>query len=316
MNALRNLFGVLLILGGGGLILFGLFGDGDTSEATSPPPPDTRTVSGEVSLPSDGTVELTNSNGDIQVRTWAREAVKYAVTFRATGAPEAAHQAALDVFEGDDSVRLRPDMEAVEKGWSIGFLHVKRSDNIPEVDMRVTVPETARLDLAHDDAEIDVDGTKGALQINTEDGDLFVRNHRGELDISADDGDITLEDVIGAVTLDVDDADVDASGMEGPFSLFTDDGDADVSFTAFTGGVVIDSDDSDITLRLPGRTGFDLTTAFEDDDAELDADVDLSPLRVTEPGDDEAFNYRGAVHGGGPQIVLRGQEPDVRLFTQ
>ena len=316
MNALRNLFGVLLILGGGALILFGLFGDENTSEAKSPPPPDTRTVSGEVSLPSDGTVELTNNEGNIQVRTWERDAVKYDVTFRATDEAKAVQQATLDVFEDDDRVRLRPDMGDVGKSWSIGVLYVKHNDNIPDVDMRVTVPKTARVNIAHDDAEVDIEGMNGALQVDTEDGRLAIRNHRGGVDVTADDGDLTLQGVTGAVTLEVDDADVDASDMQGPFSLFTDDGDADVSFVAFTGDVVIDSDDSDVVLRLPNGAGFDLATSFEDDDAELEADFDLAPFRETVRDDDDVVNYRGSVHGGGPQIVLRGREPDVRLVTQ
>jgi hypothetical protein len=311
MRALRTAAGVGLILFGVALLLYGVWTPGDASAQTY-----TRTVSDTVPLSATGTVNIDNHEGSIRVRTWDRNEVKYDVEFVSEVSEEAVQNATLDVQTRSDEVSLVPNAANVDGKWTVNLRGIRRLDGMPDVHFTLTIPEGAHLDVTDHESEIDVEGLAGDLRLDTHEGRIDIRTHRGTVDIGAHESPIRLDDIRGNVTLDLHDADVEAEVINGTVDLEAHEGDADLHFSALVGPLRVETHEADITLRLPRDTGFDLFTVFGDDDADLDADFDLGPLRIQTGTDEDEIDYRGSVNGGGPQIEIRGHEPDVRLYTR
>lgn len=311
MRALRILLGVSLVLAGTGLVLYG-FSNSEEAGAQ----PYTRTVTNTVPLSATGAVHLENHEGTIQVRTWSRGEVQYEVQFVSETDEQAPHNADLRVVTGPESIRLRPDLDDLDRTWKINLQGIRRLDAISAVHITVTVPARASLDIADHASDIDLDGLGGALRLDTHEGSVSVRNHEGAVHIDAHDSPIRLDDIAGDVRLDLHDADVRAEGIAGAVDVDAHEGDLDLHFAALRAPVDVETHDADLVLRLPRNASFDLFTNFSDDDADLDADFALDSVRIQTGNDEDEVDYRGAVNGGGPRIALRGHDPDVRLYTK
>jgi hypothetical protein len=291
-----------------------------------------RTTSGTAALDTEGTVVVDNHEGRIVITTWDRAEVKYEAVVRPEDDADHPEATVVRVTRSDDRFTIRTEYdEDKETGEGDGFW--SNGQNIMPVVYTLTVPRTARVEVDDHESDIEVTGVEGRVTLDTHDGRIALRDQGGEATIDSHDGpirvenqsgslsidthdsDVRLRSVSGRVEIDAHDSNIEAEGLRGGLKVDTHEGDGRFAFDELTDDVEIDTHDGDITLLLPAGTGFDLHTDFDDEDADLRADFDLAPYRISDD-DDEEVNYAGSVNGGGPRLSLSTHDGDFEIRTQ
>src|SRR5262245_32873704 len=150
-------------------------------------------------------LEVDNFAGDIQVRTWAKDALR---------------------IEANHSHRTRVDID--QEGRLIRLTAVGRM--VPGmVDYRLTVPPWMPLDLHGMSAEISVDGTKAAVTAKTVNGDVHIKGGEEMVSASSIQGLVEISDAKGRV---------EASSINQGVNLKDIDG--DVVAESMNGVVILD----------------------------------------------------------------------------
>jgi DUF4097 and DUF4098 domain-containing protein YvlB len=306
-----------------------IFGVGLVSPTLAQDP--ARTVSGTVSLATDGEVTINNHEGSITVTTWGRDRVRYEAEIMPTDEDPNAEKVTIQSRVTNERFRLvttheEGDDESVVFGFDEDGFRWGGID-IPAVHYTVRMPRTAALRIDDHESTINVTGLAARLQIDTHESPITVEKQRGEvvidsyesrISVTDQEGDVTfnthegrmkLHRVVGRLEVDTHEGDLTAEGLKGGLRFEAHDGTADVSFASLTSDVFASTHDGDVTLSLPSETGFHLGTDF-DEDADLDSDFDLRSIRIADEDEDDKVSYRGDVHGDGPEIYLESQDGD------
>lgn len=292
-----------------------------------------RTVSDTVPLAADGEVTVDNHEGSITVTTWDRDRVRYDAEIMPTDEDPDAEKITIRTRTSDDRLRLATDHdEGDDESTVFGFDEDGfrwGGIDIPAVHYTIRMPRSAALSLDDHESTIDVTGLAGELRIDTHEGSITVAEQGGAVTIDSHEGPISIRDQTGDVTLDTHEGRMELRNVEGRLSVDTHDGDLTVdelegglrfdahdgsvsaSFVALTNHVRVDTHDGNATLTLPASAGFDLNTDF-DEDVDLSSDFDLGAIRIGDE-EDEEFNYRGELNGGGPEIYLESHDGDFAL---
>jgi hypothetical protein len=307
--------------------LFVLLGGGAPAVAQD------RTTSGTAALDAEGTVVVDNHEGWITIETWDRNEVKYEAVVRPEDDAEHPEATVVRVDRDDDRFGIRTEYDEDEETGDDGSFW-SNSQNIMPVEYTLTVPRTASVEVDDHESDIEVTGVGGPVDLDTHDGRIALTDQSGDADIESHDGPIRVENQSGALTVDTHDSDVrlrsvssrveidahdsdiEAEGLGGGLEVDTHGGNGRFAFDELTGDVEIDTHDSDFTLLVPAGAGFDLRTDFDDEDADLRADFDLAPYRISEGDDDDEVNYAGSVNGGGPRFSLSAHDGDFEIRTQ
>jgi DUF4097 and DUF4098 domain-containing protein YvlB len=238
---------MLMNIFAGALLMTALAQSGDTTFAVDP----------------NATLELTNHEGSIVVRTWDRDEVEVRTN--------RSYRGMIEVHRSSGTVRI-----GVDGRW----------DDDDDVDYRLTVPATMALDLRGSDSDVRVDGTRGEVNIDVHDGDVIVRGGSGRVTIRTDDGAIDAEEMEGRIRL---------SSMDGDVSLHSASGDIDVDATDGTitlmdvnaTTVVANTVDGDIWFEgvLSPRGSYRLTTHDGDVTVEIPEDTDAQVRMARHDGE-------------------------------
>lgn len=284
-----------------------------TSAAQSP----ARTVDATVSLDADGEVTVDNHEGSITVTTWNRNEVRYEAEIMPTDEDPDAENVAIRVREEGNWLRLATEHDEGddeskifgfgEDGWQWGGI------NIPDVHYTITMPATADLVVDDHESRIDVSGVRGDVRLDTHEGPISIEDQHGDVTIDSHESRMDLGRVVGDIKVDTHEGELTVDELDGGLRVDTHDGEVDVTFASLTGDVSIETHDGDATLSLPDGTGFDITTDFDDDDADLRSDFDLRAARIVDDDDEDEVNYRGDVNGGGPEIYFESHDGDFVL---
>lgn len=292
-----------------------------------------RTVSGTSALDADGTVSVDNHEGSITIETWDRAEVKYEAVVRPETGADHPEATVIRVQDGASRFGIRTEYDDSKVDGGSGGFWGSSNQNIMPVEYTLTVPRAADIEIDDHESEIQVVGLEGEAAIDTHDGTVTLREHAGDAEIDSHDGPITVEDqtgdlridthdsrirlrsVRGHTEIDTHDSRVEAEGLRGGLRVDTHDGEGRFAFSELTDDVEIDSHGGDFTFVIPASAGFDLHTNF-DDDADLTADFDLSPYRISTGDDENEVDYRGQVNGGGPRLDLRAHDGSFTIQTQ
>jgi len=292
----------------------------------------TRTTSGTAALDAEGTVVVDNHEGRIVITTWDRAEVKYEAVVRPEDDAEHPEATVVRVDRSDDRFAIRTEYDDDKETGGDGSFW-SNSQNIMPVAYTLTVPRTARVKVDDHESDVEVAGVNGPVALDTHDGRITLTDQGGDADIESHDGpirvenqsgalsidthdsDVRLRSVSGRVEIDAHDGDIEAEGLSGGLEVDTHEGDGRFAFAELTDDVEIDTHDGDFTLTLPAGAGFDLRTDFDDEDADLRADFDLAPYRISDDDDDEV-NYAGSVNGGGPRLSLAAHDGDFEIRMQ
>ena len=136
---------------------------------------------------------LQGMNGDIQVVTWPKPLLRVQA--------EHARQDRL-VFR--------------RKGRELR-LEAERSMGVPEhVDWRLTVPEWMPLNLSCLEGDVNLEGTRGAVEVSALRGDVLVQSSSGPLTLNSVEGQVTVLDTKGRVSASSINNDVHLTRIVGP----------------------------------------------------------------------------------------------------
>jgi hypothetical protein len=265
-----------------------------------------RTKSGTVALDADGSVEIDNHEGRIQISTWDRNEVKYTAEVQPEGDAEEVKRTSVEVSTSSSRFELRTvhDDSGDDDGWGWG-----NGSNIMPVHYTLTVPRTARLSIEDHESVMEIEGLRADLSIDTHDGPITLRDHEGDVEIESHESALEVDGLTGDLEIDTHDGDIEIAGFRGELDVDNHDAEVDVSFAALDDEVEIETHDGRATLRLPAGTAFTIDADLGDD-ADLDGDFDLAAFR------DEDNDYRGDVNGGGPRIQLSAHDGDFRLLQR
>lgn len=197
------------------------------------------------------------------------------------------------------------------------------------------VDQGGRAELATHDGPIRVQNQSGPLTVDTHEGTVELTDQEGDTEIASHDGPIRVENQSGALSIETHESDVrlrsvgggpvtvnahdgriEADDLEGGLEVETHDGNGRFSLAALTGAVDVTTHDGNFTFVLPADAGFDLRTEFDDEDARLRSDFDLSPYRISSGDDDDEVNYAGSVNGGGPRFYLSAHDGSFEIRTE
>ena len=195
------------------------------------------------------------------------------------------------------------------------------------VDIEISVPRQADLDLHTGDGNVDVQGVRGSMVLHSGDGKLNLSELDGTLRAETGDGNIDLRNVRGDLTLHTGDGRIEVSGIDGSLRAETGDGhihvngrfdvldvktgDGGIDAEALDGSKLeaewrLSSGDGNLTLRMPGTIAADVELRTDD------GHIDLA-MPVTVMGRTGTHEVHGRINGGGKLLSLKTGDGSIRL---
>lgn len=202
--------------------------------------PSTKTISDTVALNRTGAVEIENQRGSIRITTWDRAQVGYEIALESPD-QDSVFLSDLDLEHSDQQFSAEPD-----EPWSLripGILTIAPGGTeSPIVHYRITMPNTADLDIDDYGSTIDVEDVEANLELET---------YQGEATLDAVTGFLTLETYQGTIT---------ATDIRGGVDAETYQGTLSVSFDRFSTESSVETYSGSLRLFLPAETAFALST--------------------------------------------------------
>lgn len=163
-----------------------------------------------VAFSRNGTVGVTLPNGEIIVRGWDRAEVRIHATSE----------------DGDIRFSLATS-QVMNAGSSSRLTLGMANGGSREGHFELTVPYGARLSVHSQSADIDVRGTRGDVEANSQSGDMHVEDV-GRLDLGALSGDVQVRDVNGDAGVRTISGDFRLDGVKGDIDVETVSGEIEV----------------------------------------------------------------------------------------
>ena len=144
-------------------------------------------------------LEVTNTNGDIEVSTWDREeieieAYKKVKSSSSDKARQAFDDLKVEIQQTSSGVTIDTDYPRSSGGW---FGGVSSS-----VQYTIRIPAEADLDLETTNGKIEVEGAHGRIELGTTNGGLRVKDAGGSVSARSTNGSIDVE--LGSIDADED----------------------------------------------------------------------------------------------------------------
>ncbi|HEY4683645.1 MAG TPA: DUF4097 family beta strand repeat-containing protein [Candidatus Acidoferrales bacterium] len=263
------------------------------------------------------------SGSEAGTKVWSKN-------FAVKGTPE------VVVRAGDGNIQVMPgDAQSVKAevhvvGWEIGPREVEISDSqsgdrveirirVPHrwrwhtgrrsVDVYLTVPQKANLDLDTADGRLEVRGVAGNFHGHTRDGSILVNDAEGQLDLVTGDGRMEVSGSQGRLRGHTGDGSIRVDGVYSDLQLDTGDGSIEASLregSRMEGSWSLRTGDGHIRVTLPASFAADLDAHTGDGRITLDMPVTISgALSPTE--------IRGKLNGGGPTLSLRSGDGSISV---
>jgi DUF4097 and DUF4098 domain-containing protein YvlB len=178
-------------------------------------------------------LEVSNFVGGVSVSSWDRNEVR---------------------IQADHSTRTRVELENRATGLKISSVGERGTPG--DVEYHITAPSWMALDITGPVTDVDVDGSRGDVKVETVKGDVSVKGGNGFLELSSVQGDISVEGAKGRLKLNSINQDVTATRISGQLEAETVNGDLvldDVQLDALDASSVSGSLWFNGTLKNDGR---------------------------------------------------------------
>lgn len=272
------------------------------------------TLDRAVDFPGDGTVEISNTAGSVEVQGWDRERVE--ITGRIGDDVE-------DVEVVQDGDRLRIEVHIREGRSSDG-----------DADLRIRMPAAGKLEATGVSADIRVSGIEGGQRLHTVSGNadtearaapVEVHAVSGDIEVEADghgEGDVRVETVSGDATVRgaggevwIESVSGDARLVSGtPARIHMKSVSGDVELRAALGGSVrarLETVNGDVTVLPPSEPDAEIEIETFNGDIDNCFGPEAEPTRKYGPGQSLRF-----VSGdGGGDLRIKTLNGDIELCT-
>jgi DUF4097 and DUF4098 domain-containing protein YvlB len=177
------------------------------------------------------TLDVHVGSGSVHVTTWTRSGASVTST----------------VTQGITSPTLTESLVGgrltIRSSCAINFI----GNNACNLDLRVVVPERARLELSSDQGDVSASDVWAPITASSGEGDVTVSGCRATADLSSQQGNVNATGLSGAV--------VTASSAQG---------DVTIAFSAVPRRVVASSDQGNVTVELPrGPAAYDVVASSD-----------------------------------------------------
>jgi len=250
----------------------------------------------------DARVYVKNPFGDVTVRAWDRSEVHVLARHGRT-------RPRIDA--GSRSVSIRPE---------------GKPDRDEPITYTITVPVGADLEVGTVQGNVDVEGTRGRLGVNSVNGDIRVRGGRGVIDLNTVQGTVDLAGSTGRIAVNSVNDRVTIRGVSGDVSVAVVNGavrlenvdSRAVEVTTVNGGIVYDgplhedgwyemsTHNGEISLAVPEGTGARVEISTFNGHVEADFPVTLG-------GPEERRSFSFTLGDGGARLDLETFNGTIRL---
>ncbi len=187
-------------------------------------------VSRMIPVDPDVTLVLSNTSGDTEITSWARNEIRIIArkVVRARSMDEAKEYADdLQMkIRGEGTRQITVETKYPEWGGGGGVLDLLLSKSpTGEIDYEIMVPTKASIVVTASSGDIVVEETGGSLVLSVTSGDVSVRETKGQLAVAATSGEIDLGDVRGDTRVSATTGDVTAIGIRGALVVGVTSGD-------------------------------------------------------------------------------------------
>ena len=249
-------------------------------------------------------LEVNSFGGDITVKVWARNAVR---------------------VQADPSSRT--EISVTTSGSTVSVRTQGRRGPASSVDLDLTVPAWMALDLSGVYTDVNVDGSRGPVAVETVQGDVEVSGGEGQISLSSVQGSVTLRNAKGRIEVHSVNQDVRVATTSGEIKAETVNGEivlekvdaTNLDASTVNGDVEYDgpihdggryalsSHNGDITIAVAPTAN--AAVAVSTFGGEFESDF---PVTMTEGRKGKRFSFTLG-KGGGAQIDLESFQGTIRL---
>lgn len=231
-----------------------------------------------------GTPTLYVKAGDGNLHVTSGDSKRIAITVMTEGYRLAPGAVTIEESQAGDSVRLEvrvPHQHVVVFGWD----HRR-------IDIQITVPRQASLDLNTNDGRIEASRVAGELRFHTGDGSMDLHDLEGSLLASSGDGHINADGRFDALDIHTGDGHVVVDARRG---------------SRIGSDWRVKSGDGSVRLRLPEGFGAELDAASGDGSIDVDFPVTIYGGRV------KRSRVHGKINGGGGILEVRTGDGSIHI---
>jgi DUF4097 and DUF4098 domain-containing protein YvlB len=248
-------------------------------------------------------LELDLYAGDVDVKTWSRNAVRV-------------------VAEADGRGRVEIERSAT----TLSIRSSGRRGPPPSTDVQLTVPAWMALDLSGVYTDISIAGARGPITAETVQGEVTAEGGEGLVSLKSVQGGVSVTGAKGRIEANSVNADVEVTRCSGEISAETVNGDIDLTGTDATtltatsvngdvgydgpmhagGRYALSTHNGDITLAV--AEGASAAVSVSTFNGEFESDF---PVTITETRKGKRFNF--TVGSGSSQVTLESFQGTIQL---
>ena len=238
------------------------------------------------SIPRGMELQVANFSGEVTVRTWEKSAVRIETE-----------------SDGNDKIYVKEvDGALLVKAYA-------QRDIERTVDLSITAPSWMNLVVSGVNTDVDIQGTKGRVRVDTVHGDIVVVGGRGQIELNAINEDIRLSDASGTVLSETVNGDLTLQRIASDSVMVsTVNGEIFYDGTIRERGVYhFVSHNGDIAIALPKTVSATVDVSTFSGEFASDFPVMLSE---TKPG----RRYCFTLGKGGAQVQLESFQGTIHIF--
>lgn len=239
------------------------------------------------------TLIIKDNNGDVHIHTGSTDSVIFQATV-SDGFGDNARNAPVRYQQNGDVI-------TVTTAGNVPFV------GLGQVDLDVTVPTNANVQIDSGSGSIEVDGTTGSVTAHSLNGDVTLNSVQGTVQASSSNGDVTLSNVTGQMTLQDANGDITATNVSGAMNATNGGGDINVKQGSLSGQSLLRTNNGDISFdgSLDPNGNYQMESGGGDVDVTLPSNA---AFQLTTGSSDNVSNDFGSTTvGNGPRAPLQLQ---------
>jgi hypothetical protein len=254
-------------------------------------------------------LEVEHLVGHVEIEAWDRDVIELD-----DGSDRGRRPPGADVRREGGRISIRPDRRREASGVNRRYaLHV---------------PRWLPVEVWGEELDVDVQGVRAGVTVNTSDGDVWLRDVVGAVTVNAIDGSVSVVNASGVIVINASDDDVRVTDSEGTVIANSVDGDVhlesvdmesvmaatidgDVSYSGHvyaSGSYQLTTHDGNVSFALPEGVGADVRVFVGD--GRFTSDFRVSVRQVT-----GGRSYQMTIGEGGADVRLDAFDGDVRIRT-
>ena len=246
-------------------------------------------------------LNLDNFDGGVTITTWNKSSMRVQATH-------------------DDDTRIEIDA----RGGSVDVRGRSRYGP-PDVEYRITVPADMSLEIGTQSGDVDIDGSRGEIQVQTVEGRITVSGGSGRVSLSSVEGEVQLTGASGRISISAVDGSVSVKGARGDLQISAVDGailledidaasveastvDGAIDFRGMIkegGRYRLSSHDGDVTVTAPSINASVSVSTYE---GEFESDF---PVTITGTRSRKRLDF--TLGSGSARLELESFDGSVRL---